>query len=627
MRARESGASNVLFRMTLSPAFLDELRARTLLSGVIAPSVKLLKAGREWKACCPFHNEKTPSFTVNDDKGFYHCFGCGAHGDAIRFLTDARGLPFMDAVKELASKANMEVPAPDPRTRERAERTSTLTDVMASVQAWFAEQLQGVDGAAARDYLKGRGIDAAAVVRFGIGLAPEGRSRLKAALASLGEDRLVETGMLIRPDDGGATYDRFRGRLMIPIRDARGRVIAFGGRILGPGEPKYLNSPDTPLFDKGRTLYNIDRAGPASRSAGRLVVVEGYMDVIALDRAGVAEAVAPNGTAVTEAQLERMWRLDPAPILCFDGDSAGRKAAIRAAVRALPHLGPERTLRFVELPAGQDPDDLVRSGGRDAVEALLATPEPLDQRLWRHERDAAPLTTPEARAGLRQRLIDHAATIGDQALARLYRDQWLDRFGEEIGPRRQFAPSPRRGAPARPGARWSPPPPPTSGTARAIAAAGIDRSTARALLLGFLNYPQALPALCEQLDALPIADSRLAQLRDRLVASAFATAALDRDALATTLAEAGASAELAAVQGSGGIAFSFTRSDAEPERAVRDLGSALEALAAEGEIAVALKAATERLKAGEDTAFEEQQRLHLARATIKERLASLAGTE
>jgi len=385
--------------VTLSPAWLDELRARTLLSAVISPSVKLIRAGREWKACCPFHNEKTPSFTVNDDKGFYHCFGCGAHGDAIRFLTDHRGLPFMDAVKELAAKAGMDVPASDPRARERAERTASLTEVMAAVQKWFADQLQGIQGAAAREYLRKRGIDSAQIARFGLGLAPDNRNALKRALAHLGEDRLVETGMLIKPEEEGKeTYDRFRGRLMFPIRDARGRVIAFGGRILGDGEPKYLNSPDTPLFDKGRTLYNIDRAGPASRQAKRLIVVEGYMDVIALDRAGIVEAVAPNGTAVTEAQLERMWRLDPAPILCFDGDSAGRKAAIRAATRALPLLGPERSLRFAELPPGQDPDDLVRSGGKEAMEALLAEPEPLDQRLWRHERDLAPLTTPEARA-------------------------------------------------------------------------------------------------------------------------------------------------------------------------------------------------------------------------------------
>ncbi|HEX6072106.1 MAG TPA: DNA primase, partial [Sphingomicrobium sp.] len=384
--------------MTLSTAWLDELRARTTLSGIIAPSVKLIRAGREWKACCPFHNEKTPSFTVNDDKGFYHCFGCGAHGDAIRFLTDHRGMPFMDAVKELAAKAGMEVPAPDPKAKERADRAASLSDVMASVAAWYTEQLNGLAGAEAREYLSRRGIDAETVQRFGIGFAPDSRNALKRSLGHLDENKLIETGMLIDPrgqsPDGdcpptnAGTYDRFRGRLMIPIRDARGRVIAFGGRILGPGEPKYLNSPDTPLFDKGRTLYNIDRASPASRAAKRLIVVEGYMDVIALDRAGIAEAVAPNGTAVTEAQLERMWRLDPSPILCFDGDSAGRKAAVRAATRALPHIRPDRTMRFVELPAGQDPDDVVRSGGSEAFEALLANPEPLDARLWRHELEA-----------------------------------------------------------------------------------------------------------------------------------------------------------------------------------------------------------------------------------------------
>ena len=358
--------------MTLSPQWLDELRARTTLSAVIAPTVKLTRAGREWKACCPFHNEKTPSFTINDDKGFYHCFGCGAHGDAIRFLTDQRGMQFIDAVKELAAKAGMEVPSPDPQAKERADRAASLTDVMAEVAKWYSDQLNGLNGAQARDYLDSRGLDAATAARFGLGFAPDSRSALKRALEKLGEDKLVEAGMLIKPGDGGATYDRFRGRLMFPIRDPRGRVIGFGGRILGEGEPKYLNSPDTPLFDKGRTLYNLDRAGPASRNAKRLIVVEGYMDVIALDRAGVEEVVAPNGTAVTEAQLERMWRLDPSPILCFDGDIAGRRAAIRAATRALPLLRPDRTLRFVELPAGQDPDDVVRTGEREAFEALIA---------------------------------------------------------------------------------------------------------------------------------------------------------------------------------------------------------------------------------------------------------------
>ena len=628
LRRSESGARKSGPPMSLSPAFLDELRARTLLSAVISPSVKLIRAGREWKACCPFHNEKTPSFTINDEKGFYHCFGCGAHGDAIRFLTDAQGLPFMDAVKELAAKAGIEVPAPDPQARERAERTSTLTDVMASCQKWFAEQLAGIEGAEAREYLKNRGIDAAAVARFGIGLAPDGRNKLKTALSSLGEDKLVETGMLIKTDEG-ETYDRFRGRLMIPIRDARGRVIAFGGRILGTGEPKYLNSPDTPLFDKGRTLYNIDRASPASRQAKRLIVVEGYMDVIALDRAGVAEAVAPNGTAVTEHQLERMWRLDPAPILCFDGDSAGQKAAIRAASRALPFLAPERTLRFVELPAGQDPDDIVRNGGRDALESILSAPEPLVERLWRHELTAQPLTTPEARAGLRQRLIEHSQAIGDQALARLYRDEWLRRFQDEVNPPRQYQPQPFRRPfqPGQRGGKWQPPKPPAGTVARAIATGGLDRVMARSLVIGFAYFPEALEEHCEQFASLPIGEAPLARVRDRLVDAAVSGEMLDRETLATILRESGTAADLEKARRTGMMAFSFTRSDTAPDRAVRDLGIAIDALTADGEIGAALQAATERLKEGEEDAFEEQRRLHSQREEIKERLASLAGSD
>jgi DNA primase len=613
--------------VTLSTAWLDELRARTVLSAVISPSVKLIRAGREWKACCPFHNEKTPSFTVNDDKGFYHCFGCGAHGDAIRFLTDHRGMPFMDAVKELASKAGMEVPAPDPKARERAERTASLTDVMGEVARWFAEQLNGIGGAEARDYLKRRGIEQETIQRFGFGLAPDSRNALKRALDKLGEDRLIETGMLIKPDDGGDSYDRFRGRLMIPIRDARGRVIAFGGRILGEGEPKYLNSPDTALFDKGRTLYNIDRAGPASRTARRLIVVEGYMDVIGLDRAGIAEAVAPNGTAVTEAQLALMWRLDPSPVLCFDGDSAGRRAAIRAALRALPHIGPERTLRFVELPPGQDPDDVVKAGGRDAFEALLATTEPLDERLWRHERDAAPLTTPEARAGLRQRLVDHASSIGDPELRRLYRDQWLNRFDAEVAPRRSSQGRESRSGPSRgsfKAGRWIPPDPPVGDRARAIAASGIDGPTARALILGFAYFPEELPAHCEQLAHLPIADQRTAKLRDELVNAAFAGAALDRNTLDTILGTSGAAGGTAPRS----MGFSFTRRDSDPERARSDLAAAVEIIAASEEVEKALEDATERLKRDfTDEAYEEQRRLFEAQQGLKRRLASLAGTD
>ena len=307
---------------------------------------------------------------------------------------------------------------------------------------------------------------------------------------------------------------------MIPIRDPRGRVIGFGGRILGEGEPKYLNSPQTVLFDKGRTLYNLDRAAPASRTAKRLIVVEGYMDVIALDRAGIAEVVAPNGTALTEGQLERLWRLDPSPILCFDGDNAGRKAAIRAATRALPLLRPDRTLRFVELPAGQDPDDVIMAGGREAFEAMLADAKALDARLWQHELEAEPLGTPEAWAGLKQRLIAHASVIGHADLARMYREDWLERFYQLRRPARAPAtPFAKTFAKTFRNGRWTPPDPPVGEQPRSIGRTGIDPRTARSLIVGFVNFPEALPDNAEQLAALPIDDPTVLKVRDDLVNS------------------------------------------------------------------------------------------------------------
>jgi len=263
--------------MALTPQWLDELRARITLSAVIMRTVKLRRAGREWKACCPFHNENTPSFTVNDEKGFYHCFGCGAHGDAIRWMTDQRGLSFMDAVQELASSAGMEVPRPDPREARRAEQRASLHDVTAAAQEWFVERLRGTDGVKAQEYLQRRGFDARTIERFGFGYAPDSRIALKQALARFDESILIEAGLRIGTEQRDP-YDRFRDRLMLPIQDARGRVIGFGGRILDTERkdaPKYLNSPDTPLFDKGRTLYNLHRAGPSSRKTGRVVVVEG----------------------------------------------------------------------------------------------------------------------------------------------------------------------------------------------------------------------------------------------------------------------------------------------------------------------------------------------------------------
>ena len=602
--------------MSLSPAFLDELRLRTSLSALIGRSVKLQKAGREFKACCPFHNEKTPSFTVNDEKGFYHCFGCGAHGDAIRYLTDARGLAFMDAVKELAEQAGMEVPAPDPRAQAKAERAAGLYEVMDAATRWFAEQLAGLEGAAARDYLKGRGLKAATLGKFDFGFAPDARGKLRNALKQFGNDKLVEAGLLIAPDEGREPYDRFRGRLMFPIRDPRGRVIGFSGRIVGAGEPKYLNSPDTPLFDKGRTLFNFDKAAAASREAKRVIVVEGQMDVIALDQAGLSEVVAPLGTALTEGQLGLLWRLSPAPILCFDGDAAGQKAAVRAALRALPGVGPGRSLGFVTLPAGKDPDDLIRTGGPTALQALLDTPESLVDKLWRHELAAEPLATPEQKAGLRRRLLDHVATIADADVRDQYRHDLLQRFSALTLP-----PRPERRW--TPGGRFTPPPRPTSAEARSVGRTGLSPQLGRAVLQGLLRFPDLIGRHAEALNDLPLGEG-LGRLRDLMVESAMTHAQLDPEALLTILAECGGAPLLEELGRNGGLGFSFTRRDADPERAIRDLGLAIESLSARPGLDAAIDAATARvMDEGDEDAFEEQRRLLVARHEVDAQLATL----
>ena len=611
--------------MSLSPQFLDELRARTSLSTVIGRTVKLQKAGREWKAPCPFHKEKTPSFYVNDEKSFYHCFGCGVHGDAIRWLTDARGLPFMDAVKELAEAAGMEVPAADPRAQERAERATGLFDVMEAAQRWFEEQLGGIEGGEARSYLEKRGISERTRRRFGFGFAPEGRGKLRTALKGFGNEALIEAGLLVVPDEEREPYDRFRGRLMFPIRDRRGRVIAFSARILGAGEPKYLNSPDTPLFDKGRTLFNIDKAAAASREAKRVIVVEGQMDVIALDQAGLGEAVAPLGTAVTEAQLGLLWRLSPTPIFCFDGDSAGQKAAVRALIRALPHVGPDRSLSFATLPAGQDPDDLVRSEGRQGIEALLEAPQSLVDRLWNHELNSEPLTTPEQRAGLRHRLSEHVSTIRDPHVRDQYRTELLGRFNALTAPppRPPWKPRPPGSSGFRGGGKFVPQRP-VSDQAKALASGGISPETARSVLHGLLRFPELVAAHSEAIAALPIADKMAAKLRDALLEGAMAHGELDQERLHTILAEAGVAPLAERLRLERGLAFSFNRRDADPERASRDLVLVIDTLAAQPGLYAALDAATARLKEeGDEAAFQEQQRLRAARDEAERQLAAL----
>ncbi|MFX4085906.1 DNA primase [Sphingobium yanoikuyae] len=626
--------------MTLTPQWLDELRARTSLSTLIGKTVKVQKAGREYKACCPFHNEKTPSFTINDEKGFYHCFGCGAHGDAIRWMTDQRGLPFMEAVKELAATAGMEVPAADPRAAKRAEQAKGLHDAMGAAQSFFEDQLGGIDGGDARAYLAKRGISDATRRTFGFGYSPDSRGKLKTSLRDFGEPMLVEAGLLIDPDGERDTYDRFRGRLMLPIRDIRGRVIAFGGRIIGQGEPKYLNSPDTPLFDKGRTLYNIDRASPASRQSGRVIVVEGYMDVIALAQAGFGDAVAPLGTALTEHQIERLWKMVEVPILCFDGDAAGQKAAIRAATRALPLLRPGHSLAFATLPAGQDPDDLLRAEGPRAMDAVLAGAQPLVDRLWEHEQKVGPLDTPEQKAALKQRLAAHSDSIQHPDVRALYAQAFRERYDALFFARPdrfgggQRAPRGSGGGGSRPGwqrdkkGNWKPPVPPAGNEAREIGASGMEHRLLRAILASLLRDPEQIIQHRETLSGLRIGDPALARLLDAMIAASFRKETVETQALLTILGQGDLYNMAKGMLRADTFTFTPHRMTTDPSRVQRDLDEAIRVMAQGPELETALAEATRRFESDfSEENFAEQQRIRALKADHDSRLAELAQSE
>jgi DNA primase len=455
--------------MRFTPQFLDELRARLPVSEVVGRRVKLKKAGREWKGLSPFQQEKTPSFTVNDQKGFYHDFSSGRHGDIITFLMETEGVSFTEAVERLAAMAGLALPAATPDAAHHEQRRKTLHDVMELAAKFFADTLASRNGARARGYLADRAISPATQLQFRLGYASAERFSLKEHLGSHGisvED-MVEAGLLIAADDIPLPYDRFRDRVMFPITDARGRVIAFGGRALEKDvAAKYLNSPETTLFHKGNNLYNFASSRLAAHNGSPLVVVEGYVDVIAMVGAGFPATVAPLGTALTENQLALLWRMADEPILCFDGDKAGQKAAWRAADLALPHLLPGKSLRFALLPDGQDPDDLARAGGRSAIEDVIGAARGLADVIWAREVEGGSFATPERRAALEKRIGEICNTIGDEVVRRYYRQD----FGGRL--QRNFAPQVARGghasrgfgasgnfggeSPHRPGGRGAP---------------------------------------------------------------------------------------------------------------------------------------------------------------------------
>ena len=527
--------------MALPPNFLDELRARTPLPAVIGRRVRLTRSGRNWKGNCPFHGEKTPSFYVYDDH--FHCFGCGAHGDAIGFIMQSQGAAFMEAVEQLATEAGLDVPKPTPEAAEAERERHTLVTVLQAAEAAYVRRLHLPEGRIALEYLRGRGLTDETIERFGLGWSGEGRGALSADLTRDGitPEQLVESGLMRRDEDSGRVYDLFFNRVMFPIRDRRGRTISFGGRIMGDGQPKYVNGPETPLFSKRRNLYGLDLAREGVRKGATLVVVEGYMDVIALAQAGFAGAVAPLGTALTEEQMGELWHLSPMPVLCFDGDAAGGRAAARAAEMALPLLAPNRTLKLAALPSGEDPDSLVRRQGKAGFDAVLDAASPLADALYNLLRQASgDATTPELRAAFRTRLEEAARRIPDKSLASEYRGALLDRFFASRKPNRNRAPTGHRvnGLPPQPFGRTAPRPHPAVDT--------TAQERARILTAILIRHPGLLHDVDHAYADLDLAGS-LARVRDALREWSSRTDRLDSKDLMDHLSSAGLSTEVGQV--------------------------------------------------------------------------------
>ena len=510
--------------MKFPPRFLGEVRGRLPLSEQIGKKLRLIRAGREYKACCPFHKEKTPSFYVNDEKGFYHCFGCGAHGDVIGWTMQYENRSFPEAIEQLAAQAGLEMPKLSPEAHKQAEKEKSLYQLMTDTAAFFEDQLHAPQNHDALNYITGRGYTDETLSAFRIGYAPGDRTLLHAYLKERGyTDAHMKEAGLIRTDKTGKPYSFFRDRVMFPVTDRRGRVVAFGGRILPDHlrppdrgdftSPKYINSSDTPLFHKGRMLYGAAHAGYAARDGEKLIVVEGYLDVMACWQAGIKGAVAPLGTALTEDQISALWRMIPeapkVPVLCFDGDEAGRRAAARAADRLLPLLQPGQSAEIVFLPEGEDPDSLIKAQGRAAFDKLVAQALPLSDFLWHSETEGKRFDTPEERAALNKTLEDLSKQISDRDL----QFQYLQNFRDKA--RAFFKPQ------ARSSGGWNSSNP--NHHLKAVAPSAI-RPSGRALedrckhilLATALCHPYLFDEIEEQLGSLDLQNPELIALREAL---------------------------------------------------------------------------------------------------------------
>ena len=514
--------------MRFPPGLLDEIRARLPVSEVAGRRVKLRKQGREWVGLSPFNAEKTPSFFVNDQKGFFHDFSSGKHGDIFDFLAQTEGLSFPEAVERLAGLAGVALPRPSEADEAQEKKRASLFDVLNAAARCFESNLQAAIGAKARGYLSDRGLGPGAQKRFSLGYAAPERFALREALAGQGValDQMIEAGLLVHGEGVAVPYDRFRDRVIFPIHDRSGRVIAFGGRALEAGaQAKYLNSPETSLFHKGALLFNHHRARTEAHRKGELVVVEGYVDAIALSEAGFPHVVAPLGTALTAEQCALLWSMAAEPILCFDGDNAGQKAAFRAVETALPLIAAGRSLRFALLPEGQDPDDLVRSEGPAAVAEVLKGARPLAQMLFDRETLDRRFDTPEQRALLERRLFDAVEAIADETVRRHYHADMKQRLAAFLGeesPSRSWTGGADRSRPDR-RRRWS-----QAGPRIGLASAPLPpqaklarkpKESARelAILAVAIGHPSLIEAHCEELAAVEFAGVRLGALRDALL--------------------------------------------------------------------------------------------------------------
>jgi DNA primase len=616
--------------MALLPQFLEELRRRVSIFDVVGRRVRLNRRGLQATGLCPFHNEKSPSFHVYEgpDEPHYHCFGCGAHGDVITFVMETEGMQFRDAVEKLAGEAGLEIPRDNPEARERAERQDTLAGVMELSAKFFESQLGGSAGRVGLDYFRRRGLTPETMKRFRLGFAPDGFEALKSKLAkeNIPEAVSLESGMLVKNEETGRVYDRFRGRVMFPIMDSKGRVIAFGGRALGDEKPKYLNSPETPLFHKGRTLYNLNHAQKPARDKNEIIVVEGYMDVIALAEGGFPHAVAPLGTALTEDHIQLLWRFAQEPILCFDGDAAGQKAAARGVERVLPLLKPGLSLRFAWLPQGQDPDDLIRGpvngggagGGAGAMRQVLERAQPLVDVLWTEILSGRTLDTPERRSGFRRDLLAAINRIADKGVQDDYRREMLNRLDQMFAnPAQsradQIRTRPQTGQRLGRFANIRQPGSPFQhldggGEAARRGTAGVRRLPYEVLLAVLINHPDLLHRHGEAAALIPIPDRQLDKLKGALLDLASRHPDLDASDLRNHLMDLGFSGPIETlVRHTGAIRFALPAAGlAQAEAGLLHVMAILR----ETEIEVELEAAARALE--EDMSQENLDRFQAA---------------